>query len=305
MDNITLAIRIRNLEKNYGSVRALRGVNLEVQRGEVFGFLGPNGAGKTTTIRCMLDLIRPNAGQIEVLGLNPQRDPLEVRSRLGYLPGELNMESNQTVEGQLRYLDDLRGKHTDMRFANQLAERIDLDMKTQIKNLSKGNKQKVGIVQAFMGKPELLLLDEPTSGLDPLIQQEIYQLISEAKENGAAVFFSSHIINEVETIANRVGIIRKGKIVQVAEPEHLINMSVRRVTVRFNQPITEHQLDGVEGVSQIVQKDEHSLNLQVEGDMDQLIKALAKLPVRDLTINHHSLEEIFLQLYKNNDKEND
>jgi ABC-2 type transport system ATP-binding protein len=304
MNANAMAIHITDLKKSYGSVKALRGVNLEVQRGEVFGFLGPNGAGKTTTIRCMLDLIRPNAGQIEVLGVNPQKDPLAVRRRLGYLPGELNMEGNLTVEGQLRYLDDLRGKPTEWRFVRQLAERIELDLKMQIKNLSKGNKQKVGVVQAFMGKPDLLLLDEPTSGLDPLIQQEVYQLVREAKENGGAVFFSSHIINEVETIADRVGIIRKGKIVQVAEPEHLINMSIRRVTVRFKEPIEQPALDNIEGVSNVAQEDGNSLSLQIEGDMDQLIKALAKLPVRDLTINHHSLEEIFLQLYKNNDKEN-
>lgn len=302
MNDRGIAIQIDGLKKNYGAVHALRGVHLTVQKGEVFGFLGPNGAGKTTTIRCMLDLIRPNGGEISVLGNNPQKEPLAVRRRIGYLPGELNMEGNLTVEGQLRYIDDLRGKKTDWKFMKQIADRMSLDLTAQIKNLSKGNKQKVGVVQAFMGKPELLLLDEPTSGLDPLIQQEVYGLVREARENGSAVFFSSHIINEVETIADRVGIIRKGEIVQVADPEQLRDMAVRRVTVRFKKEVDQHQLDQVEGVSKVTPGEGYSLTLRLEGDMDHLIKALANLPVQDLTIQHHSLEEIFLQFYKNNEQ---
>jgi ABC-2 type transport system ATP-binding protein len=196
------------LTKSYGPVQALRGVDLEVEKSTIFGFLGPNGAGKTTTIRCLLDLIRPQAGSIRVLGLDPQADPVAVRARTGYLPGELNLESNETAAQALRYFNELRGNRSDWSFVSRLAQRLELDLAMPIKNLSKGNKQKVGLVQALMSRPELLLLDEPTSGLDPLMQQEVYRLLKEARQAGTTVFFSSHIIGEVEAIADRIAIIR-------------------------------------------------------------------------------------------------
>ena len=168
MTEAAIAIQIQNLTKWYGRTQALRGVNLEVRCGEIFGFLGPNGAGKTTTIRCLLDLIRPQGGSIQVLGINPQQQPVVVRKRSGYLPGELHIDDNFAVEGALRYFNNLRGRQADWEYVRQLAERLQLDLKTQIKNLSKGNKQKVGLVQALMHRPELLLLDEPTAGTRPL-----------------------------------------------------------------------------------------------------------------------------------------
>jgi ABC-2 type transport system ATP-binding protein len=298
-----LAIKITDLWKAYGSVQALRGVNLDVKKGEILGFLGPNGAGKTTTIRCMLDLIRPQKGSIQIFNLDPQKDAVEVRARTGYLPGELNMESNLTVEGQLRYYKDLRGNKTDWAYTRQLAERIELDLKLKIKNLSKGNKQKVGVLQALMSRPQLLLLDEPTAGLDPLMQQEVYRLLREAQAEGTTVFFSSHIIDEVETLAERVAIIREGVIVEEAEPDHLANLELRNVSVRFIEPVDVDVLDQVEGVSLISKADGSSVNLQVEGEMDRLIKALAAYPVADLEIHHPSLEEIFLAYYETDEKE--
>ncbi|MBN2045728.1 MAG: ABC transporter ATP-binding protein, partial [Anaerolineales bacterium] len=167
------AIETLGLQKSYGNVQALRGVDLQVRPGEIFGFLGPNGAGKTTTIRCLLDLIRPNGGSLRVLGLDPQADPVAVRRRVGYLPGELHMEDNLNVEGVLRFLSKLRGGKTDWDFVLHLTKRLSLDVGMAVKNLSKGNKQKVGLIQALMHRPQLLLLDEPTFGLDPLIQQEV------------------------------------------------------------------------------------------------------------------------------------
>jgi len=211
-----LAIYSQGLQKSYGRVKALRGVDLQVKCGEIFGFLGPNGAGKTTTIRCMLDLIRPNGGTLRVLGIDPQAQPVLVRSRVGYLPGELHIDDNFTVERALLYLNRLRGGKVDWAYMRQLAGRIDLDLKMAIKNLSKGNKQKVGVVQALMHRPELLLLDEPTFGLDPLVQQEVLRMVIEAQQAGATVFFSSHILSEVQEIAERVAIIRKGVVVEVA-----------------------------------------------------------------------------------------
>jgi ABC-2 type transport system ATP-binding protein len=296
------AIQIQGLTKSYGRVRALRGVDLEVQRGEIFGYLGPNGAGKTTTIRCMLDLIRPDGGTLRVLGIDPQADPVEVRARIGYLPGEMQLDPNMTVEDTLRYFNALRGNKVDWGFARQLTERLDLPLKPVIKNLSHGNKQKVGVVQALMHRPQLLLLDEPTLGLDPLMQHETLRLITEAKANGATVFFSSHIMSEVEAVGERVAIIRRGEVVEVAEPTSLINRALRRANIRFKQPVDTGPLANVSGVTVLSQDDGTSVLLQVEGEMDSLIKALAAFPVSDFETERPSLEEIFLAYYEDDQK---
>jgi ABC-2 type transport system ATP-binding protein len=296
------AIRTQGMCKSYGKVRALRGLDLEVRRGEMFGFLGPNGAGKTTAIRCLLDLIRPQGGTARVLGLDPQAEPVAVRARVGYLPGELNFDSNLKVEQALHYLNDLRGNKADWKYVRELVQRLDLDLGMAIKNLSKGNKQKVGVVQALMHKPELLLLDEPTSGLDPLMQHEVYKLLREARQGGATVFFSSHVISEVETLAERVAIIREGVIVEEAEPSHLTQMTMRRVRVRFQRAVDASGLAAVPGVT-VVERNDVSAMLQVEGGLDALIKALAALPVRDLETEHTSLEEAFLRYYAGDRKE--
>ncbi len=289
------ALTIHALTKSYGAVRALHGVDLEVGRGEIFGFLGPNGAGKTTTIRCLLDLIRPDGGTARVLGLDPQADPVAVRARVGYLPGELSIEPNQTAERALRYFAELRGG-VDWAFVRELAGRLQLDLRAAIKNMSKGNKQKVGVVQALMARPELLLLDEPTAGLDPLMQQEVYHLLREAQAGGATVFFSSHIISEVEAIAERVAIIREGRIVETLAPHDLLRRSVRRVNVRLREPLPEGALVGVLNATDI-QRDGANVMVQVEGEMDALIKALAGYSVIDLETERPTLEEVFLTHY--------
>jgi ABC-2 type transport system ATP-binding protein len=243
-------------------------------------------------------MIRPNGGSIQVLGINPQSDPVAVRKRTGYLPGELNMEDNLKVEGQLRYYIHLRGNQVDWGFVRQLAQRLDLDLTMPIRNLSKGNKQKVGVVQALMHRPELLILDEPTAGLDPLMQQEVYRLLREAQRDGATVFFSSHIISEVEALAERVAIIRAGVIVEEAEPSQLVNMALRRVWVRFKKAVDPSPLTTVEGVTLLSQSNGTRVHLQVGGDMDGLIKALAAFPVGDFEIERPSLEEVFLAYYE-------
>jgi ABC-2 type transport system ATP-binding protein len=294
----TAAILTQNLIKFYGSFQALHGVDLEVRRGEIFGFLGPNGAGKTTTIRCLLDLIRPNGGYVRVLGLDPQADPVAVRARVGYLPGELRLDENRTAEGELRYLNDLRGGAADWAYVRQLAEQIELDLKLTIKNLSKGNKQKMGVVQALMHRPELLMMDEPTAGLDPLIQQVVLRLICQARDNGATVFFSSHIMSEVEAIAQRVGIIRQGRVVEVAETDSLINRALRQVRVRFKQAVDGSVLSRVPGVTILSEDDGRGVMLQVAGEMDGLVKALAAFPVSDFETHRPSLEEVFLAYYE-------
>ena len=292
-----IAIQVKDLEKFYGKVHALRGIDLEIKRGEVYGFLGPNGSGKTTAIRCMLDLIRPQAGSISVLGLNPQKEPEAIKERVGYLPGELHMDENMTARQVFRFFNRLRGNRSDWAFIEELSERLKLELRSPIRNFSKGNKQKVGVVQALLHKPALLLLDEPTGGLDPLMQQEVLRMLVEAQENGSTVFFSSHIISEVQTVADRVAIIREGKIVEVAETAALLNRSMRQVRIRFQRPTEAEELYNLPGVELLAKDDSMGILLQVEGQMDTLVKTLAKYPVNDFETERASLEEIFLAYY--------
>ena len=301
-----LAIQTRGLIKNYGRVRALRGLDLEVRRGEIFGFLGPNGAGKTTAIRCMLDLIRPQGGTLRVLGYDPQVDPMAIRVRSGYIPGELHLDENMTGHSAITYFDALRGGIVDWGYVNRLAERLKADLNQPIRNLSHGNKQKIGVIQALMHQPELLLLDEPTTGLDPLMQQEVLRLLREARTDGATIFFSSHIINEVETLAERVAIIRQGIVVEVIEVAALQERALRRVHIRFSIPVSLRRSQPILQLPEVEllgKGDQTSLLLQVKGDMDQLIKTLAKYPVADVETQRPSLEEIFLAYYKNDQEE--
>lgn len=293
-----LAIQVRGLTKSYGRMRALRGIDLEVKRGEIFGFLGPNGAGKTTTIRCLLDMIRPDGGKALLMGIDPQVEPVAVQTLAGYLPGEMQFFDNLTVERQLRFFRDMRGGRADWDYVLQLVKRLDLDLKPQIKNLSKGNKQKVGVVQALMHRPELLLLDEPTSGLDPLMQQEVLALLRESNVAGTTVFFSSHIMAEVENLAGRVAIIRAGEIVEVARTESLTRRALSRLTVRFKKPVETAELGKLPGVEILAQADGSSVTLQVQGDMENLVQVLGHLPVLDLETERPSLEEIFLTYYQ-------
>jgi ABC-2 type transport system ATP-binding protein len=279
-------------------VQALRKLDLSVQSGEIFGFLGPNGAGKTTTIRCLLDLIHPQEGEIRLMGIDPHRDAVRARLLCGYLPGELNVNDNWTVKETLRFFTSLRGGQADWKAAQAMAERLDLDLSRKIKNLSKGNKQKVGLVQALMHRPPVLLLDEPTSGLDPLNQQTVLEMLVEARQEGATVFFSSHVLSEVQAIAERVGIIRQGSLVEVANTADLLQRSVRRLRLRFRGPVDPAGLLAVSGVSLISQPTPDSLHLEVMGEMDATVKALASYPVQDIETERSSLEEVFLAYYR-------
>jgi len=299
------AIRIEGLHKSYGKVHALRGVNLVVKRGEIYGFLGPNGAGKTTTIRCMLDLIRPQTGSINILGLDPQKKAVEVRSQVGYLPGELNLEANVKVLDVLSYFADLRGGVVSWDYVRTLTKRLDLDLNMPVKNLSKGNKQKVGLVQALMPRAKVLLLDEPTAGLDPLMQQVVYKILKEAQAQETTIFFSSHIISEVEAVADRVAIIRKGVITEEINHTQLASMTMRKVRVRFKKMVDTSPLVKLEGISLLSRSNGLEITLKVEGDMDKLIKTLAIYPVNNIETLHHSLEEVFLDYYKDEEREVD
>lgn len=301
--NKVKALEIQGLTKSYGSVLALRGVSLAVDQGEIFGFLGPNGAGKTTTIRCLLDLIHPDAGSIRILGLDPRDDPSLVKAQIGYLPGELHLDENKTARDQLRYFGDLRGGGVDWGYVGQLSDRLALNLNRSIKNLSKGNKQKVGLIQALMHKPQLLLLDEPTGGLDPLMQREVLDLIREAQASGATVFFSSHVMSEVEAIAERVGIIRQGHIVEIAGTSVLTDRSLRRANVKFKRPVDCQELENLPNVKLLSLHDGRRAELQVWGEMDGLIKALGSYPILDLETDRPSLEEAFLEYYRDEQRQ--
>ena len=297
-------IKLENVHKYYGKVHALRGLNLAVQQGEVFGFLGPNGAGKTTTIRCMLDFIRPNRGSIQVLGFDPQQSPQAVKAQVGYLPGELTLEGDFTARKFIQHLHKLRGNNRSWSALLDLAERLDLSMDQKIESLSHGNRQKVGLLQCFISNVPLMMLDEPTLGLDPLMQQEVLNIIREEADRGTTVFFSSHILSEVQKIADRVGIIRKGVLVEIAQTDDLINRALNQATVQFMEQVPESAFEHLENIKVLrMNDDHHAYTLEVAGEMDGLIKTLAQYPVRDLAIHRPSLEEVFMKYYKDEGQE--
>ena len=289
------AILTGGLTKSYGPVLALDRLDLEVRRGEIFGFLGPNGAGKTTAIRLFLDILRPDAGVLSVLGLDPRAQGVEVRRRIGYLPGDFTVEGNQTARHLLTYLGNLRGG-VPKRSIEDLAERLVLDLDTKIRNLSKGNRQKVGLIQAFMHEPELLILDEPTSGLDPLLAREILSMTTQARDAGQTVFMSSHILSEVQQVADRAAIIRRGRLIAVDEVDSLRAKSVRRVEVTFDEPVDPSEFAAIDGVSDLDVED-GVLRCRLLGEADALVKAVARYRVRDFISEEPDLEELFFHYY--------
>ncbi len=292
-------IRTQNLTKIYASrqreVRALNGLDLEVQQGEIFGYLGPNGAGKTTTLRLLLDLIRPTAGRATVLDMDAQADSVKLHHQIGFLPGELNLWRNLTGEQVVAYIGRIRGG-VDNAYVRQLAERLELDMRLRVKAYSTGNKRKLGLVLALMNRPPLLLLDEPTSGLDPLMQQVFNQMMREVRDEGRTVFLSSHVLSEVQAICDRVGILRGGELKAVERVDSLTRARFRWVTLRFNEPVPPRLIEGLPGVSEISVFN-HTLRFQLNGDFDPLLRALSDQYVVDIRVEEPSLEEIFLAFY--------
>ena len=292
------AIETVGLSKTYGGkVRALVGLDLRVERGEVFGYLGPNGAGKSTTIRLLLDLIRPTAGRASVLGLDTRADGVAARRHVGYLPGDLRLADRLTGSAQLDSFARLRGT-VDSAYRVELCERLGVVLDRPIRQLSRGNRQKIGLVQAFMHRPELVVLDEPTAGLDPLLQAEVRALLRETAADNRTVFLSSHSLDEVQHVADRVGIIRSGRLVDVDAVENLRERSLRHVTVTFAEPFDTVPFTALDGV-RIKNVDGSTLHLTApETAMDALVKVLAGHTVVDLVSQPADLEEIFLELYR-------
>lgn len=289
------------LSKSYGRNLALLDLDLQVFRGEVFAFLGPNGAGKTTTIRLLLDLIRPTSGQAQVFGLDTHAHSAEIRSRTGYLPGNLVMYENLTGRELLTFFARLQGG-VDWQSTKDLTLRLDVDLDRKIKTLSQGNKQKIGLVQALMGRPELLILDEPTAGLDPLVRQEFYGAIREARDRGQTIFLSSHILAEVERIADRVAMVRRGKLLLVDEVADLKAKAPRRLELNFNHLAPIDAFRGLPGITDLSSED-NILHCKIEGSVDQLVKTASHYEVTNITSHDPDLEEIFLDYYRDTAEE--
>lgn len=299
-DNV---IQTQGLTKHYGDFAALEDLDLSVRRGEIFGFLGPNGAGKSTTMRTLLDQIRATRGSGQILGGDIREDSVQIRRQVGYLPGDLALYPKMTGHQTLRYFADLRGG-VDQAYVDELAERLKADLSKKVGEYSTGNRQKIGLIQAFMHKPELLILDEPNAGLDPLVQQEFHRMMTEVRADGRTVFLSSHTLSEVERVADRVGIIRTGRLIVVERVDELKRKAIRRIDFEFAEPVPHDLFAGVDGVRSI---DTHDRMAQVsfEGSVNSLLQRAMTHEVVNLHSKESDLEEIFLAYYRDTDTDTD
>ncbi len=290
-----VVIRTRGLTKSYGSVAAVVDVDMEVRRGEVFGYLGPNGAGKTTTIRVLLDHIRPTNGSATVFGMDTRANSVAIKRRVGYLPGEFSLYDSMTGEEVLTYMANLRGD-VDWDYTRDLADRLDANLGRKFSQLSRGNKQKVGLIQAFMHRPELIVLDEPTSGLDPLMQQAFYDMIDEVKADGRTVFFSSHNLPEVERVCDRVAFIRGGRLIAVEDVNDIVQKAFHRFEARIADDFTAEEFQSVPGVAAVSVSGD-AVTFDVIGSPDAVVKTLARHSVTKLFTHESALEDVFLAYY--------
>lgn len=294
------AIRTNALSKDFGRGHGLFDLDLEVERGEVFGFLGPNGSGKSTTMRLLVDLIRPTSGSAMVLGQDAQAESIEIRSRVGFLPGDLALYPKLTGSAVLDYLAALRGG-VDRRVRDELIDRFDADVDRPVRELSTGSRQKIGLIQAFMHQPELLILDEPIAGLDPLVQRSFHELLGDVVAQGRTVFLSSHTLSEVERVAHRVAIVRRGRLVVVDSLENLRKVAVEHLAMEFvgSVPSVE-ELRSLPGVRDVAVDGVH-LTVSFEGSADRLLKLVSRYEVRSIRTLDADLEDIFLRFYRDDE----
>ena len=313
------AIEVEDLVKYYakGTVKAVDGITFEVPEGSRFGFLGPNGAGKTTTIRCLLGLLQPNKGNILIHGkkIDPRKD-VNFRNHIGYLPGELGIYKHMTAKYLLKYFAKLYDIKIDWKYINEIAERLNLDMERKMGVLSKGNKQKVGVLSALMGKFDILIMDEPTSGLDPLMQSEFYRIVAERQEqSNCTVFVSSHVLPEIEKFCDKVAIIKEGKIAEISNVQNLKAKSLKNIELEFETQKSKNEFLAFltssfpEAIVRQLPNSQISFLLPPKKTREILRdisdKKWAGEHVKDITIKHTSLENIFLEFYKeNNSKKN-
>ena len=298
MNRMSAIIEVAHLNKSYGSKRGVVDVSFDVEEGEVFGFLGPNGAGKTTTIRLLMALLRADTGTARIAGLDCWEQSVQIKRLIGYLPGELSLDPGLTGGQMLEYFGHLRGG-VDQAYLKQLIARLGFDPTRKFRQYSTGNKRKLGIIQAFMHRPRLLILDEPTSGLDPLNQQEFERMLAEVRADGRTVFLSSHVLSEVDQSCTRVGIIRDGRLVRVGDIADLKDIKRHEIAITFANPVPAEafeQLPGVERVETLAGGT--LLRLTMQGEVDAVIKAAARYNVVTLSSHEPSLEEIFLRYYQ-------
>jgi ABC-2 type transport system ATP-binding protein len=292
-------IETEGLTVYYGRHLGITDVDLKVEKGEVFGFLGPNGAGKTTTQRVLLDVIRPTVGTARMFGLDCQKEGVAARKRVGYLPGELSLYDNMRARDFFRMYNSMLGHDADRDHWKTLADRLNLDTTRKIREFSRGNKQKVGVVTAFMNKRDLLVLDEPTGGLDPLVQQTVLEMVREVRDEGHTVFFSTHILPEAQAVCDRVGIIREGKLVAIERIEDLTRQQFKRLRLAFaNMPPAE--TFNIPGVTE-TGRDQVSVNLEIRENLEKVLETALPFGLTDIDTIPVTLEEIFLAYYgKNN-----
>lgn len=288
-------IETHDLSVYYGKHRGILNVNLQVEKGEVFGFLGPNGAGKTTTERVLLDIIRPTTGEARIFGKDCRKDGIAVRDRVGYLPGELSLYDNMRARQFFKMYYSLQKGNTDPTYWQTLADRLNLDTSRRMREYSRGNKQKVGIIAAFMNKPDLLILDEPTGGLDPLVQQTVMEMVREANQVGATVFFSSHILPEVQAVCDRVGIIRDGQLVATERVEDLVAQQLKRLRLSFAE-MPSADAFALDGVTEI-ERDDQSVLLEIRDNLNAVMATGINYTITNIETETVTLEEIFLAYY--------
>ncbi len=288
-------IETDSLAKVYRGGAGIRDLSLTVERGEIFGFLGPNGAGKTTTIRTLLDLLHPTSGSARLFGLDTTTRSREIRARVGNLPGDFAYEDRMTGGQLIRLFARLRGV-AHLGEATTLAERFKADLNRPLRELSRGNRQKIGIIQALFHHPEMLILDEPTTGLDPLMQEEFLQVIAERREQGTTVFLSSHDLPEVERACDRVGIIRSGRLAAVESVDEMRARAYRKVTLRLRDAADVAEFERIDGVES-VERDGDLLTFRVLGPLDEVIATIARHSVEDIEVTKPSLEELFILYY--------
>ena len=291
-------IQTQQLTKSYGTSRGIIDVTFDIQEGEVFGFLGPNGAGKTTTMRILMGLLHPNSGSATIGGLDCWQQSTQVKKLVGYLPGEFAFDPGLRGAQIIEYLGHLRGG-VDQSYLRALVERLDFDPSKRFREYSHGNKQKLGLVQAFMHKPAVFILDEPTSGLDPLNQQEFYKMVAEVRAQGRTVFLSSHILPEVEHTCDRVAIVREGRLIKIDHVSSLKEIQQHEVELSFAGPASTDWFKHVAGVTSVAQgADERTLRLNVQGELTEIIHIASQHSATNIATREPSLEEIFLRFYE-------
>jgi ABC-2 type transport system ATP-binding protein len=292
-------IDITDLTKFYGKIKGIEHVNLEIGGGEIFGFIGPNGAGKSTTLRILLNLLFPTSGSARILGMDIIRDTKKIKRMVGYVPSDANAYTSMDVSEFLNYCLRFHGVNDDNHRIEDLSGMFDIDLKRKVRDLSMGNRKKVSIVQSLLHNPKLLILDEPTTGLDPLMQSVFFDLLRSENQKGMTIFFSSHILGEVQSLCKKVAIIKEGKIIQIEDIETLRKKQLKKVFIEFgNHIIADKESQSIPGIEKVISETGNILSFMFSGNINELVSILAARKIANLTIEEPSLEEIFMHYYK-------